>query len=279
MLLNLGVVMRVQYANEDKALAQTQEYWIPLQEQQGRLYAKSWTPSNKRDETAIVLFHDSLGCVALWRDFPALLAVMTQRTVIAYDRLGFGQSSTYVGEWSMDFIRQEITHYFPLLQHNLALGRFIALGYSVGGTMAACCAALYPTQCQALIMMATPAFVDEGMVHGLTIARELFGQEGQIERLTKYHGDKAAWALSAWLDTWLSEAFATWRIEQVAAQVHCPLLVIHGDCDEYADLSHPQHMMSLSQNDAELVILKDGHHVPHREYPELVLKHIVDFLT
>ena len=27
----------------------------------------------------------------------------------------------------------------------------------------------------------------------------------QIERLQKYHGDKAAWVLGAWIDTWLAE--------------------------------------------------------------------------
>jgi hypothetical protein len=36
------------------------------------------------------------------------------------------------------------------------------------------------------------------------VARDNFAQPGQLERLARYHGDKAAWVLSAWVDTWLS---------------------------------------------------------------------------
>ena len=55
----------------------------------GRLYARRWDPAGG---APIVLFHDSLGCVALWRDFPEQLASETGRSVVAYDRLGFGLS-------------------------------------------------------------------------------------------------------------------------------------------------------------------------------------------
>jgi hypothetical protein len=45
--------------------------WITTE--RGKLFARSWKPkdpSTDRDET-ILLFHDSLGCVDLWRAFPA----------------------------------------------------------------------------------------------------------------------------------------------------------------------------------------------------------------
>jgi pimeloyl-ACP methyl ester carboxylesterase len=50
---------------------------------------------SRRAEAAkapLVLMHDSLGSVDLWREFPAQLAAATGREVIAYDRLGFGHS-------------------------------------------------------------------------------------------------------------------------------------------------------------------------------------------
>ena len=53
----------------------------------GRLYAKRW--GGTADDAAlppIVLLHDSLGCVALWREFPQRLVQATGRAVIAYDR-------------------------------------------------------------------------------------------------------------------------------------------------------------------------------------------------
>lgn len=39
----------------------------------GSVFVRRWLPDNIAREP-IVLLHDSLGCVALWRDFPAALA-------------------------------------------------------------------------------------------------------------------------------------------------------------------------------------------------------------
>ena len=47
----------------------------------GRLYARRWDPAGAAG-APIVLFHDSLGCVALWRDFPEQLASETGRSVV-----------------------------------------------------------------------------------------------------------------------------------------------------------------------------------------------------
>ncbi|MDF2773363.1 MAG: alpha/beta hydrolase [Geminicoccaceae bacterium] len=68
------------------------DHWIATEN--GRLFARVWVPSNPPRDTdpPILLFHDSLGCVDLWRDFPEQLAVATERAVVAYDRLGFGSS-------------------------------------------------------------------------------------------------------------------------------------------------------------------------------------------
>ena len=72
----------------------------------GQLFARRWV-SVESERPPIILFHDSLGCTALWRDFPAALAEATARTVIAYDRLGFGQSTPRQGLPSIDFIHEE----------------------------------------------------------------------------------------------------------------------------------------------------------------------------
>ncbi len=60
---------------------------------EGSIYAKKWMPKTIKDKTPIVLLHDSLGCIGLWKEFPKLLAEHLGREVIAYHRLGFGESS------------------------------------------------------------------------------------------------------------------------------------------------------------------------------------------
>ena len=39
------------------------------------LFARSWEPAADRGRVPILLLHDSLGCVELWRGFPETLAV------------------------------------------------------------------------------------------------------------------------------------------------------------------------------------------------------------
>ena len=42
------------------------------------------------DAPTLVLLHEGLGCVALWRDFPEALAAATGCGVFAYSRFGYG---------------------------------------------------------------------------------------------------------------------------------------------------------------------------------------------
>lgn len=253
----------------------TETLWIDTPK--GRLFCTRWFPataSNVVQKPPLVLFHDSLGCVALWRDFPQQLSQATGREVIAYDRLGFGQSDAYPGPIPLNFIRDEAEYGFAHLKAALQIEQFVAFGHSVGGAMAAACASLYPAHCSALITVSAQAFVEDLTLEGIRTAQAQFRQPGQMTRLEKYHGDKAAWVLSAWADTWLSNAFSDWTLESLADAVQCPLLALHGEHDEYGSVLHPQRIAKLSAGPGAYVILPDCHHVPHREAPEAVLGHV-----
>ena len=257
----------------------TEMLWIDTP--QGRLFCSRWFPADgpsNPDKPPIVLFHDSLGCIALWRDFPQQLSQATGREVIAYDRLGFGQSDEYPGRLPPQFIREEAEYFFAHLKTALQVERFVALGHSVGGAMAAACASLYPQHCMALITIAAQAFVEERTLQGIRAAELQFEEPEHMARLKKYHGDKAPWVLAAWTRTWLAEAFGDWTIESTVDAIHCPALVLHGEHDEYGSALHPERIARLSQGPSEYVILEDCHHVPHREAPETVLGEVVRFL-
>jgi pimeloyl-ACP methyl ester carboxylesterase len=167
----------------------------------------------------------------------------------------------------------------PALVSQLGLGRLIPFGYSVGGSMAVATAGRMPESCAALVTMAAQAFVEGRTVAGLKEARRTFSADDQIERLARYHGDKARWVLSAWIDTWLAPDFAGWTLDADLARVHCPLLALHGDGDEYGSLAHPQRITRLTQGPSEMVVVPDCGHVPHRERPEAVLRAVERFLA
>ncbi|WP_240635134.1 alpha/beta fold hydrolase [Lysobacter enzymogenes] len=176
-----------------------------------------------------MLLHDSLGCVELWRDVPARLAAASGREVVAYDRLGFGRSDPHPGALGAGFVVEEAAGGLRAVCDALRLERFVVFGHSVGGGMAVAAAALHRQRCTGLISESAQAFVEDRTRAGILAAREAFAQPQQMQRLRKYHGDKAPWVLGAWIDTWLSDAFAGWNLDAQLAQVICPTLVVHGD--------------------------------------------------
>ncbi len=258
----------------------TKDTWIHTAK--GRLLARCWQPlplqTNTVNKAPIVLLHDSLGSVELWRTFPLTLAKHTGRTVIAYDRLGFGQSELRNDILSLAFIQEEAEYYFPALCEQLAIDSFIAFGHSVGGEMAVHCAANTALNCLALITESAQAFVDDKIRVGIIEAREMFKNTDAFERLRRYHADKAQWVLNAWVNTWLSPAFAGWSLTEVLPRVNCPTLVIHGDEDEYGSVAHPQQIAQQVSAPAQLAIMQGVKHIPHREQEAQVIKLVTDFL-
>lgn len=246
----------------------------------GKVFARMWGELGCDDAPApIVLLHDSLGCVELWRDFPATLAAVTGRAAIAYDRLGFGRSDARAGTLPRDFIREEARTVLPALRDALDLSRMVFYGHSVGGAMAVAAGAAFPEATEAIITESAQAFVEARTIAGVSEARAAMRAPDQIARLARYHGEKARWVLDAWTETWLSSAFADWSLDGDLGGVRCPILALHGDRDEYGTLAFPERIGALSPTDAKVVILDNCGHVPHRERPEVVLESVRAFLS
>jgi pimeloyl-ACP methyl ester carboxylesterase len=245
----------------------------------GRLFVRTWSPEVPSHLAPIVLLHDSLGSVELWRGFPSALCKATDRQVVAYDRLGFGRSDPHPGTLALDFIASEAEGDFATVLRALGIPRFIVFGHSVGGGMAVNCAAHHGAACVALITESAQAFVEDRTVEGLEDARALFKDPGQVDRLKRYHGDKARWVLDAWIESWLAPAFATWSLRPVLPQVACPTLVIHGIDDEYGSTAHPTLIAELGGGAARQELMADTRHVPHREREAEVIAMVKGFVS
>ncbi|MDY0164561.1 four helix bundle suffix domain-containing protein [Desulfobotulus sp.] len=254
-----------------------EEYRIEIPEN-GHLYAKKWLPEKCLFPIPLVLLHDSLGCVALWRDFPEILADRLSCPVIAYDRHGFGRSSARQKSPSLNFIEEEATHYFPLLKSAFCLSDYLLLGHSVGGAMAIAIAA-QDKECRAVVTLASQAFVEDRTRKGIEAAMEAFKKPGQPERLAKWHGSKAAWVFRAWTDVWLSEEFRSWSLAPYIGKVFCPVLAIHGDQDEYGSRAFPEFIAKKSGGISKMRILPACGHMPHREKTWEVLDAVASFVS
>ncbi|WP_114417511.1 alpha/beta fold hydrolase [Marinospirillum perlucidum] len=248
-----------------------------LQLAEGQVFVRRWTPESLVTSTPLILLHDSLGCVDLWRDFPERLAEALERPVIAYDRLGYGRSDSRQALPSLGFIQEEAELYFPPLVRALGLERYALLGHSVGGPMAVTLAAIQGKACEWVVTLAAQAFVEVRTLEGIRKARGEFGRPEVFERLARWHGEKARWVLDAWTEIWLSEDFADWTLKPWAQQLQVPLLAIHGDEDEYASLASPEALVSAAGGPARSLILEGCGHFPQKEEPQTCINAIREF--
>lgn len=245
----------------------------------GNIFARSWKPKEALDKIPIVLFHDSLGCIQLWRDFPEALANATRKKVIAYDRLGFGRSDKREDKPTTGFIEAEATESFPLVKKSLGFNEFIAFGHSVGGAIAITCASHQQKSCIAVITESAQAFVEDKTIQGIKIAKKSFEDPSQFSKLEKYHDDKALWVLQAWTDVWLSKEFSEWSLKEILPRLKCPVLAIHGKNDEYGSQAFPEMIVHLSGGESKKLILSTCGHAPHKEQPNEVLSAVQEFLA
>lgn len=243
----------------------------------GSVFVRRWRPA-AHSGSPIVLLHDSLGCVDLWRDFPEALANATNREVIAYDRLGFGKSTPRVERPSANFVTEEAEIYFPAIRSALEIGRFVVFGHSVGGAMAVMIAALHGDGCDGLVTESAQAFVEERTLAGIRAAKEQFKDPDQFKKIARYHGDKARWVLEAWTEVWLSGAFQDWTLDPHLAKVTCPVLAIHGDLDEFGSVEFPNRIAARVRGPSRAMIIENGGHIPHRERKEEALQALHSFL-
>jgi len=244
----------------------------------GMLYTKTWKPTLTSQKAPVILLHDSLGCVGMWRDFPSHLALRLQRPVIAYDRLGFGRSTPRQEIHSKDFINEEADVFFPALRNDLKLNEFLLFGHSVGGAMALTIASRYPDSCKAVITEAAQAFVERLTVEGIQRAKVLFEKPKPFGKLKRWHGERAQWVLDAWVNTWLSPDFSTWTLEPVLPLVKCPVLAIHGERDEYGSKRFPEFICEKVSGYSEMHLLPDCGHIPHREKEGTFLDLVAHFI-
>jgi pimeloyl-ACP methyl ester carboxylesterase len=94
----------------------------------------------------VVLLHDSLGSVVLWRDFPERIAEATGLGVLAYDRRGHGASDPFGPEpRTRAYLHEEAA----TLEQVLAAANVreaVLFGHSDGGSIALLAAALHPAR-------------------------------------------------------------------------------------------------------------------------------------
>lgn len=230
----------------------------------------------RRDVATIVMLHEGLGSVAMWKDFPHRVAHAAGRDVLVYSRAGYGRSSPAALPYGVRYMHDEALAVLPRLLDACGVERPILFGHSDGASIALIHAGAQPRPVTGLVLMAPHVFVEDVSIASIAAAKTAWRATDLRERLARYHDDVDA-AFTGWNDIWLDPAFRAWDIAAEVRDVHRPILAIQGEDDEYGTMEQVERIARLA-SDVDVVKLADCRHAPHRDQPDAVLEALVRFV-
>lgn len=225
----------------------------------------------------LLLLHEGLGCVAMWRHFPEKLAAATGCRLIVWSRAGYGGSEAYPEPRSTGYMHREATEALPALLAALKIERPVLIGHSDGGSIALIFAGTFPALPRAVAVMAPHEFVEMETLAGIRAAKTVWETTDWPQKLGRYH-QNAQRVFSDWNDTWLSPAFRDWNIVACLPEIRCPVLAMQGEDDEYATMRQIE-VIGEKVGDAALLKLPNCGHSPHRDQEAAVLSALAAFVS
>ena len=194
----------------------------------GRTMEAAWWGPPPDEAPTLVLLHEGLGCVALWRDLPDQLVAATGCGVFAWSRAGYGQSDPAALPRPLSYMHDEARDGLPAVLDAAGIRRAVLIGHSDG----AYAGGKQDFRIAGLVLIAPHVVVEDVTVASIAKARDAYETTDLRARLARYHRDvdNAFWG---WNRAWLDPAFRAWRIDDCVAFVRVPILLIQGDADEY----------------------------------------------
>lgn len=229
----------------------------------------------RADRPALMLLHEGLGSVGLWRSLPAELRRATGRRVVAFSRYGHGGSEPPREPRTPAFFHQEALEVLPALLAEVGVEDPVLVGHSDGASIALIHAAQHPVS--ALILLAPHVFVEAVAVAAIRATRKAYVDGNLRERMARHHADPDA-AFWGWCSVWLDPEFRRWSLESEAARVTAPTLLIQGAEDPYGSLEQVDRIEARVRGEVRRLILSGGHS-PHLDQGETTVGAIAKFLA
>ncbi|MEO3427998.1 alpha/beta hydrolase [Pelagibius sp. CAU 1746] len=233
----------------------------------------------------LVFLHEALGSIGQWKGFPEDLAAASGLPALVYERQGHGRSAPLTLPRPGDYLRHEAEVVLPAVLAASGIEHPVLFGHSDGATIALMCAAAFPEQVAACIVLAPHVTVEEVTLAGIRAA-EADPRAPEIRRrLARYHGDGAEDLWRAWTETWLRPGFDACEMRADLPRIACPVLAIQGEDDAYGSADQIALIAAGTAGAAgaagpvETVFLPACGHQPHLEQRPAVLEAAGAFLA
>ena len=227
------------------------------------------------DGPTLVLLHEGLGSLGLWRDFPGMLADATGLGAFVYSRAGYGRSDPRPLPLPVRYMHDE-AELLPEILGAAGIGDPILVGHSDGASIAIIYAGLgHPAR--ALLLEAPHVFTEDSGLASIARMRELYRTTDLRAKLSRWHRDVDD-AFLGWNGAWLNPDFRDWNLEEYLPRIAAPILIVQGKDDEYGTERQIKAVRRGAAGSTEVVLLPDCGHSPHRDKPEQTLRAMADFV-
>ncbi|MFL4469835.1 alpha/beta fold hydrolase [Tateyamaria armeniaca] len=235
-----------------------------------------WGPEPSEAPT-IVLLHEGLGSVGLWRTWPALLAEQTGMGVLAYSRAGYGRSTPDTLPRPLDYMEREARDVLGPLLDALEVQSCVLLGHSDGATIAGIYAgSVSDMRVRGLILLAPHFFAEAKGIEAIHAAGRAYADGDLRDKLARHH-DTPDVAFHGWHDAWIDPGFANWNVADAIDHWRVPSLTIQGTADPYGTFAQVHEVEERTYAPAEVLVLDGCGHAPHQEREAEVTAEIVAF--
>ena len=226
----------------------------------------------------LVLLHEGLGSVAMWKQVPEQLAQITGCGVLTYSRYGNGFSEQLKEPRAVSYMHDEALEALPDVLDAFDVRSAVLVGQSDGASIALIYAGEIGARLRGVVAEAPHVFVEDISVQSIAQAKVAFESTDLPQRLGRYHADVHS-TFYGWNDIWLHPEFRSWNIQDSVRKIRVPILAIQGLDDEYGTMAQLDAIVEDARHArVDTLALANCGHAPHRDRPDLALPAIAAFV-
>lgn len=253
----------------------------------GRMLETARWHSARPDAPTLVLLHEGLGSVRLWRDLPERLAAATGWNVFAYSRFGYGYSDPVPLPRPVTYMHHEAQVVLPQVLRLAGIDDAVLIGHSDGGSIAAIYAGAAglgssaggsAVRLRGLVTIAAHFTVEDINIDSIRQIRHDYETGSFRDRLARHHRDVEV-AFRGWNDAWLDPQFRAFDITGFLAAIQVPVLALQGEDDPYGTTEQLRILQASVRAPVTTRLIPGARHSPHLEARDATLAAVTDFIA